>query len=157
MVLFFLDDLSTGGALGNLLAIVSGMALAWMVLGLRKQKLASPVDSVTLGNILTCVICLPAIIGAEAPDASSILGLLLLGVFQLGISYAMYSTAIKHTSALDAILIPIIEPLLNPIWVLLLLGERPGRWALIGGSVIILVLVGRPFVQKKSKIAQFTV
>jgi drug/metabolite transporter (DMT)-like permease len=71
------------------------------------------------------------------PDAKSWLGLLLLGVFQLGLSYIFYAAAIKHVSALEAILIPVLEPLLNPLWVFLLLGESPGWWAMIGGVIVL--------------------
>jgi drug/metabolite transporter (DMT)-like permease len=61
----------------------------------------------------------------------------LLGVFQLGLSYILFAEAIKHVTALEGILIPILEPILNPIWVFLLLGERPGKWALAGGIIVL--------------------
>jgi drug/metabolite transporter (DMT)-like permease len=66
----------------------------------------------------------------------------LLGVFQLGLSYVLYSLAIRHVSALEAIMIPILEPILNPVWVLLLTGERPGPWAMLGGLIVLGSAVG---------------
>ena len=136
MVLFFLDRLSPGGLLGNVLAIVSGVSLAFLVIFLRMQKDASPMESILLGNIITVVVCLPFML-RSAPPALSWIALILLGVFQLGISYMLYSTAIKHVAAVDAILIPVIEPLLNPLWVFLLLGETPGPWAAAGGVIVL--------------------
>jgi drug/metabolite transporter (DMT)-like permease len=63
--------------------------------------------------------------------------LLVLGVVQLGMSYWLYARAIKHVTALEAVLIPVIEPILNPLWVLLFMRERPSGWALLGGAVVL--------------------
>ncbi len=136
MTLFFVDRLSAGSLIGNITAILSGIAFAWLVLTMRKQKDESPIESVIIGNLLTALIGLPFMFGA-IPDSNSILGLLLLGVFQLGLSYIFYSTAIKHVTAIEGILIPVLEPILNPVWVLLIVGERPSYWAVIGGIVVI--------------------
>jgi drug/metabolite transporter (DMT)-like permease len=136
VTLFFLDDLSRGGYIGNILALLAGVAHAWLGLFLRKQKDASPYESILLGNMLTAVIGLPFMFGASL----SILdwtGLALLGVFQLGFSYILYAYAIKRVRALDAMLIFMIEPILSPIWVFLVVGESPGRWAIVGGAVVI--------------------
>jgi drug/metabolite transporter (DMT)-like permease len=62
---------------------------------------------------------------------------LVLGVLQLGVSYALYAEAIKHVTALEAMLIPLIEPILNPVWVMLALGERPGPWAMVGAALVL--------------------
>jgi drug/metabolite transporter (DMT)-like permease len=62
---------------------------------------------------------------------------LVLGVLQLGLSYALYAEAIKHVTALEAMLIPLIEPVLNPVWVMLALGERPGPWAIVGAALVL--------------------
>ena len=137
VTLFFLDDLSRGGHIGNILALLAGVAHAWLGLFLRKQKDASPYESILLGNMLTAVIGLPFMLGASL----SILdwtGLALLGVFQLGFSYILYAYAIKRVRALDAMLIFMIEPILSPIWVFLVVGESPGRWAIVGGAVVII-------------------
>ncbi|HYF82196.1 MAG TPA: DMT family transporter [Clostridia bacterium] len=142
MILFFIDDVGAGGMLGNIYAILSGFSFACMVLLLRKQKDASPLESVFWGNVLTAIIGLPFMFGAR-PDASSWIALLLLGVFQLGLSYMLYALAIKHVTALEAILIPVIEPILNPVWVFLVLGEYPGPWAFVGGFIVLSAIVGR--------------
>lgn len=136
MSLFFLDDLSAGNTLGNILAIFSGVVFAWLVLLLRKQKDEKPIDSIIYGNIITALIGLPFMFD-KMPDTNSWIGLFLLGTFQLGLSYIFYSIAIKNVTAIEAILIPVIEPLLNPIWVLFAIGETPGYWALIGGLIVI--------------------
>ena len=67
----------------------------------------------------------------------------MLGIFQLGCSYILYAEALKYVTALEGILIPIIEPILNPIWVFLLLGEKPGEWAVVGGIIVLLSITLR--------------
>jgi drug/metabolite transporter (DMT)-like permease len=142
MSLFFLDRLSSGQAAGNMMAILSGMSFASMVLFLRKQKDASPAGSVILGNFLTALVCLPGM-AQSAPGGMDWLGLLLLGVFQLGVSYIMYAIAIKRVTAMEGILIPMVEPILNPLWTFLFLDEKLGPWAIVGGFIVILSLLFR--------------
>ena len=69
--------------------------------------------------------------------------LLLLGTLQLGLPYVLYAIAIKHVTALEATLIPLLEPVLNPLWVMLALGERPGPWAIVGGLLVLAAVLGR--------------
>ncbi len=145
MVLFFFDDLTPGGLYGNILAIMSGLAFAFLVLLMRKQKDTSSLESLFLGNVVTGLIGLPFMFGSM-PDARSWVGLVLLGVFQLGLSYICYSIAIKHVTAIEGILIPVLEPILNPIWVFLALGEMPGPWALIGGFIVVVSVTFRTIV-----------
>ncbi|MFZ5688868.1 MAG: DMT family transporter [Bacillota bacterium] len=142
MVMFFLDDLRPGYFWGNILAILSGISFAALVMFMRKQKDGSPVETVILGNILTALLALPFMFGS-APSAAGWAGLGLLGVFQLGLPYVLYSRAIKHVKALEATLIPVIEPIMNPIWVFIAIGEVPGPWALLGGAIVLVSVTAR--------------
>ena len=142
MLLFFLDRLTVGGLWGNVLALASGITYAGLATLLRKQKEGSPLESVLMGNVLTALIGLPFMFQG-APGGSTWVGLILLGVFQLGLSYVLYSEAVKRITALEAILVPVVEPILNPIWVLLVMHEAPGRWAILGGVVVLGAVTGR--------------
>jgi drug/metabolite transporter (DMT)-like permease len=138
MGLFFLDRLTFFGFWGNIAAIVSGMAFAWTCLLVRREG-EDTVEPLFLGNVLAALIGLPFMFGpGPGPDLVGWLTLIVLGVFQLGFSYALFSYAMKHLPALEVILISTIEPILNPLWVLLFLGELPGKWALIGGAVVVI-------------------
>lgn len=137
MTLFFADSLELTALLGNSIAVISGVFFAGMTIALRKQKDGSPVESIILGNLLAFLIGLPWIIQAPALSAGGWISLLTLGVVQLGISYWLYARAIKHVTALEAVLIPVIEPILNPLWVLLMIGERPTPLSLVGGAIVL--------------------
>ncbi|MGE3539398.1 MAG: DMT family transporter [Candidatus Tectimicrobiota bacterium] len=142
MVFFFLDQLSFAGWWGNICAIAAGLAFAWLVLCLRQQQHDSSLETVLLGNVLAGCAGLPFMV-QTLPDLTSWFALLLAGTLQIGLSFVLYSQAIKHVSAVEAVLIPAIEPLLNPLWVMLLLGETPGPWALLGGSMVIASITSR--------------
>lgn len=145
--LFFLDELTVSGFWGNTLALISGLSFACLAMTLRKQKADSPVESIFLGNVLTALVCLPFMFRTLPTAHGSIaLGLALLAVlgsFQLGLSYLLYARAIRHVTALEAMLIPAIEPVLNPLLVLLVLGERPGIRAVIGGAIVLGAVTAR--------------
>lgn len=149
MILFFVDNVGAGSMLGNVVAVISGFFLACVTIALRLQKDGSPVETTLLGNVVTFVVAIPFIF-RSMPDLRSIYGLILLGVFQLGISYILYALSMKHLTALEAILITVIEPLLNPVWVFLFAGEKPSLFAVIGGIIVLSSVTARSlYVAKK--------
>ena len=149
LVLFFLDDLSLEGSWGNILAIVSGVAFAWVHLLLRYQKAGSPAGSLILGNLIAAVVCAPWAL-ERWPDARSWLALLFLGTIQLGVSNMLYSRAIRHVRAVESAIILMIEPVLNPLLVFVFLGERPGPWAIAGGAVVFAVIGARSLITARA-------
>ena len=137
MGLFFADSLESGHLAGNAFAVLSGICFAGMTIALRSQKDGSPVESIILGNGLAFLVGLPWIVHAPELSPAGWLSLGALGLVQLGASYWLYAKAIRHVTALEAVLIPVIEPILNPVWVLLALGERPSALSLLGGAIVL--------------------
>ena len=136
IALFFCDRLSFAGIWGVMAALVSGFSYAWLTMLLRRQKSASPEAAVFIGNLMTVLVAAPAMwppvnLGHNWP------WLLALGVLQLTIPYLLYTQAIRHVRALDASIISMIEPILNPIWVMFAVGEHPARWAIVGGCMVL--------------------
>jgi drug/metabolite transporter (DMT)-like permease len=151
MTLFFRDSLSFGHLGGDLLAVLSGVCFAGMTIALRRQKGGSPVESIILGNVLAFLVGLPWIVTAPMLPPSGWAALLALGIVQLGMSYWLYARAIRHVTALEAVLIPVIEPILNPIWVLIFLHETPSRWSLIGGTIVLTAVTLRALVSVRAR------
>ena len=143
MTLFFVESLSWTGFLGNIVAIMSGIAFGWFTLFSRKQRMlypdSSPIESVFWGNVLAGIIGLPILLQQDF-SIHSIGVATLTGVVQLALPYIGYMFAMKRVTALEASVIPSLEAILNPVWVLLLFGETPGLWALIGGAVVLSAL-----------------
>jgi drug/metabolite transporter (DMT)-like permease len=134
--LFFCDRLSLAGTWGVIAALISGVSFACLTVLMRRQKNRSPETAVFIGNGITVLVTLPAMLPATN------LGrnwpwLIALGVVQLTVPYLLYARAIRHVRALDASLIGMIEPILNPVWVMLAIGEHPAPWSIVGGFVVL--------------------
>jgi drug/metabolite transporter (DMT)-like permease len=137
IALFFGDEFDTRGAWGIAAALASGLSFGIMVICLRLEKDRSPATSLLLGNVLTVLIAVPSALSAGMPSAKTAGILTVLGIFQLGIPYLLYSVSIQRVTALEAILIPMLEPILNPIWVALKKGEVPGPWSICGALLVL--------------------
>jgi drug/metabolite transporter (DMT)-like permease len=142
MGLFFIDQLSPARLLGNVLALGSGISFAATALCLRKERDGSPETAIFLGNCLTALAAIPFLFPLPVGHGDG-WKLLLLGTVQLGLPYVLYAIAIKRVTALEATLIPLLEPVFNPLWVMLALGERPGPWALFGGAIVLGAVLAR--------------
>jgi drug/metabolite transporter (DMT)-like permease len=137
MLVFFLERVSPEHFIGNLVALFSGVTFAGLVLCLRMQKGQSTLESLFLGHALNTLIGVPFVFFGKAPTMHDTWALITLGVVQLGIPYVLYGIAIRHVSALEGSLIPIIEPILNPIWVAIFVNEVPSALSLVGGAIVI--------------------
>lgn len=150
MLIFVYDGLSNNGILGNILAMLSGLFFAGIILLTRKMQASSPFESLFLGNLLTVVLCSPFLFTTKITTDDFGL-LLLLGVFQLGLPYVLYSFSIKHIKAVQASLITTLEPILNPIWVFLFTGECPSILSLIGGGIVVISVVSNYIMVDKKR------
>ena len=144
MSLFFVDQFSKpDNWLGIWLALAGGMIMSGLLVS---QKLNHPdyqPGAIFLGNILLCMITLPWFIDNPFPSFVENNYLMFLGFGQLGLGFVLFLRGQKHLTALESSLIAMLEPILNPVWVLIGYGEQPGYWAIIGGSIIIAGLIFR--------------
>jgi len=136
IALFFFDKLQATAVLGNVLAVLAGVAFAGVFL-INQMKGAKPEEALLLGHLINVVVAIPFIATHVTFEPLPWLYITLLGVFQLGLAYVLFSMGIKLMPPVAASLICTIEPLLNPVWVLLLTGEKPGMFALIGGAIVL--------------------
>ena len=113
------------GSRGDLVGLLSGVFFAVLILSLRRERDAGAVAAVTYGNALTAVLLLPFVRQDLALSGRSAVILLFLGVFQLAAAYALFVKGIRHVPATQAAILGMIEPIANPIWVFLFMGERP--------------------------------
>ena len=141
LAFFFGDRLSADGLTGNLLALLSGFTVAVFTIVTRHlgrcdggSDAAAQVILLSYG--FAAVVGFPSLLG-EAFTPRDIGLILLLGVFQIGLAFMFYARAIPYASALEATLITMLEPILNPLWVALVLGERPGPRACLGALLVV--------------------
>ncbi len=161
MLLFFSDALFFQGRQefnkiyfwGNVVAVFSGVAYALCTIFIRKVKglRGASQNCFILAQLVAFIICLPFIIQNGLPDRQSLIFLLLLGFFQMAIPNALYAHGVKSVSALSAILITMIEPLMNPVWVAVFVGEVPAVTCVIGGVIIMLCILVREIINNKAR------
>jgi drug/metabolite transporter (DMT)-like permease len=136
--IFFFDKVGAGNRLGDFLALVSGFTFALHSIFLRRQKDGSPVESIIISHALTAMLSIPFIFMNPPSFTLKAAGaVLFLGVFQVGIASLFFAYGIKRIPVLQAMLIATLEPILNPLWVFLLIGERPSLNAILGGLIIV--------------------
>lgn len=156
MILFFFDDFdSTENILGITLALLGGVVLTGLLI---TQKLNHPdyqPGAVFWGNILVCLITSPWTVTQPFPSVDQTTLLMLLGFGQLGLGFALFVYGQKYLPAIESALISMLEPVLNPIWVMIGYGEVPGIFPIIGGTIILSTLIGRilylEITQRKAK------
>ena len=131
--------------LGNLLAAASGLCWALTILGLRwlGRDGTGGAGATVVGILLGCALALPFALPVTSATPTDAALILFLGVVQIGVSYVLVTRATRHVPALEATLLLLLEPVLNPIWSWLVHGERPGPWSLLGGAIILVATVAR--------------
>ena len=155
MALFFVGELRPQDVTGNILALASGFCFAIYFLLLRhpRAREVNRASSVIYGNTLAVLMTAPwGLATLTSLTAHDLVGVAYLGIIQLGVSYTLFTTGMAHgVRSLDAGIICYIEPVLNPVWVFLVLGERPSAWALLGGAIIIVAVVCHMLLDARGK------
>jgi drug/metabolite transporter (DMT)-like permease len=129
--------------LGVTLAVGSGFLFAIYMLGVRLLTEVNAGTLTFLNNVACCVLLFPFVFDQLSLSMNEGGLLALMGVVQLGIPYWLFSKALETVSIHEASLIVLIEPVLNPIWVALAVGEVPSAVTVIGGGLIIAGLAVR--------------
>lgn len=147
---------------GDLLAIGSGMAWACTVVGLRLLSRETPSPGATAGeagnlpaggsakaaliwgNLFAALVSLPMVFPLpEVTGTGDWAILVFLGVAQVALAYRLLVHGVARVPALEASLLALFEPVLNPIWAFALLGEKPTSWAMTGAAVLATVTIAR--------------
>jgi len=126
------------------LGLVSGLAFGAFILLLKAMSETPPESIFVWTNLGTALIVLPVALasGLSLPAAPRELGLIaVMGVFQLGLAYYFFQWGLARTHAVEASLIILLEPILNPIWVYLVLGELPTPRVILGCALIAAALI----------------
>jgi DME family drug/metabolite transporter len=156
MSLFFVGKLRPEDVSGNLLALASGVCFALFFLLLRHSKArdVNRASSAIYGNLIVVSICAPAffIAARQGISGEDFARIAYLGIVQIGFAYLLFTLAMaRGVRSLDASIIGYVEPVLNPIWVFLFIGERPSGWAIVGGAIIIASVICHMLIETKRK------
>ena len=136
MALFFVGRFEARGMAGNAMALVSSVFFASLILVLRREQRAAQA-AVTWGNVVCALAVLPFVSHDLALTPRSFAVLAFLGVFQIAIAYVLFVRGLAYVTATQASLTGMLEPVSNPIWVFLFLGEKPSGYAIAGALVVL--------------------
>lgn len=136
MALFFVGKFETRGMAGNAMALTSSVFFATMILALRREPQASRA-AVIWGNVVLSLALLPFVADDLALTPRSLATFLFLGILQIGLAYAFFVKGLQSVTATQASLTGMLEPVANPVWVLLFLGERPSTYAIAGAAIVL--------------------
>jgi DME family drug/metabolite transporter len=142
MALFFVGRFGPGGR-GDLVALASSVFWAGLILSLKRGGESGAEAAVAWGNVAAVLALFPFIARDLTLPAQSATILAFLGVFQLACAYILFVKGLRSVTATQASLIGMAEPVANPLWVFLLLGERPSVFALAGGAVVLAAIAWR--------------
>lgn len=155
--LFFLDDLSAGQLLGNVCGLISGVGMACSILYACNNP-ADLQEYTMLNSLISVVVGIPAAIQHPPQfDVASLIAVFFLGVVASGIATVLMAKSAPHLASVEVSMLLMLDPILNPVWVALAVGEIPGSLALIGmviviGCVIINILVENHEETKRNKV-----
>ncbi len=155
MSLFFVGKLDVTAYQANIAALGSGIFLGLYIMLLRHPKAVGMNSTITViyGNFFLALVTAPSGIAAlPTMTALDWFAVSFLGIVQIGIAYILFIKGVTGgTRPLDASIIGFIEPLLNPVWVFLFVGEQPSNWALLGGAIIIATVAAHTLAQYRSQ------
>jgi DME family drug/metabolite transporter len=139
MALFFVGKFEARGMAGNAMALGSSVFFATMILALRRAPQASRA-AVVWGNVVLSIALLPFVANDLAVTPRSLGTFAFLGIFQIGLAYAFFVKGLQSVPATQASLTGMLEPVANPVWVLVFLGERPSGYAIAGAAIVLMAI-----------------
>jgi drug/metabolite transporter (DMT)-like permease len=129
-----------GTVVGDLLAIVMASSFAVATVFVRRHPEIQMAPAAALATAFTALIALPL----AQPLAASPRDLTLLaffGVGQFAVGFLLFMAGARLIPAAESSLIGMLETVLGPLWVWLVVGERPDAASVAGGLLILLALV----------------
>ena len=157
IALFFFEQLTFDHVAGNLVALAAGVASACNAMAFRKVAItrgaagerSDPLRPMLLGNLIGAGLGAPFMLASAPPGLPGWGALLVLGVIQQAVAFLCYAWAIRHATALETLLIPVVEPILSPVWVAIAFGEQPGPRALVGGAIVVGAVTARAWIGRR--------
>jgi drug/metabolite transporter, DME family len=164
MALLFFGSFQGGERVPLLLGALSGLMFGFFILWQRRLRYAHPIAVTTTNNLGVAVIAglvlaynQPADLGLPVRAVSDAVAfrhlgtLVVMGALQFALPYVLFSYGLRGVGGVEASLLLLVEPLLNPFWVALGVREVPSTSTMAGGAIILGALVLRyvPFRQSK--------
>jgi len=139
--LCFFQGLGGGAFIGDLLAFSSSVTWAVVFLAVR-MKNVDVISYAYMGNLLGCGFLVTMLFdpGIGAGGGVGWLVAIAMGLC-LGIGYICFGKGLgAGLSPMVAAIVSNVEPILNPTWVFLFIGETPGALAILGSAIVLVTV-----------------
>lgn len=140
--------------LGNILGLCAGVTWALTLIGIRWLGRSTIEDgapaAVACGNLIACLAVLPFALPLGPSTPADWASIVFLGVFQIALAYFFLTRGMRRVPALEASLLLLVEPVLNPIWAFFAHREVPTSWALLGGVIVLGTTAAKTFLDERS-------
>lgn len=134
-----------GEAIGGVACgLAAGVSYAGVVLLMRQLRDENPGWIVALSHASTALVLLPWVAYIDIwPSPKQLVVLALFGTVQMAIPYMLLFRGLRAITGVEATAIGLAEPVLVPVWVLLVWGERAAPWTVAGAALILTGLLLR--------------
>ena len=137
---FLFDSLGNGHMIGDILALISGIFYAGVFM-LNSFEKGDALSSIFFGQVLSAVTLTPLVAGETDFSANVVAAVFILGAVQVGLAYIFFNQGTKYTGPVTASIINAIEPILNPVWVAIFIGEVLTPFSLVGAGIVVAAIV----------------
>jgi len=139
-VIMVSDSYSRGTIVGDLLALVMATSFAIATVLVRRYPETPMAPASALATTLTALVALPFSEPLETGPRDLAL-LALFGVGNYGTGFLLFMAGARSIPAAQSALVGMLETVLGPLWVWLVLNERPAAATLTGGALILAALL----------------
>ncbi|MFQ6023971.1 MAG: DMT family transporter [Acidiferrobacterales bacterium] len=136
ITVIFSGSLGGGALLGDICALGTALFIGAHLTVIRYARAINMVPTLALSGIITAVIVLPLAAPLSIGTHDFVL-LSLLGLVILPIATGMIILAPRFLPAAEVSLIMLLETVFGPLWVWLVLNERPSVETFLGGAVVL--------------------
>ena len=148
VILVLAGDLGKGNSLGNIIALFSGVIYAFVIM-LNEFEGGDSMTSMLLGHIMCIFIGFPSLLAETDFSFKVVASVIMFGTLITGGGYFFLSLGTKHCDSLTASIVACVEPILNPIFVLLFYGEKLSSLTIAGALIVISSIVAYNVLMKK--------
>jgi drug/metabolite transporter (DMT)-like permease len=141
---------ASGSIAGDVAAGVIALAQAFAGVTIRRYRAVQTAPAMCISTFLTMLAVLP-LASPLAVSAKELGSLTFFGAGQLGLGLALFSYGAPLIPVAEVALINVLEPIFGPFWVWLVLGEQPGKSALIGGVIVLAALTANFMIDTRRK------
>lgn len=139
------EGIALGNLFGNLTGLMTALGFAGLTVALRYGRAADMLPVVCIGGFMSGGVAGIVIASQSGDFAISAWDLWLCafyGAAIIAVGLSIFTRGARHLPAAELALLSLTEVVFGPVWVWLVIDERPSEGTLLGGTILLAALVG---------------